>query len=104
MVLLRELFAFQPATGWRSDKNRLVLALLTFSLWLGASAILPMLPLYLSKSGSGSFGVGVVMSAYYIGAVVTQIPVGKLVDRIGPPPVIVVGLCIFGLSSILFAP
>ncbi len=105
MVAVKKLSVFHPIAHWRGMENRFVLALalLTFALWLGASAILPMLPLYLTKSGSGSLGVGVVMSAYYIGAVLTQIPAGKLVDAIGPAPVIVSGLCVFGLASVSFA-
>jgi len=80
-----------------------VLSAVTFFLWLGASAILPMLPLYLSSAGTGSFGVGIVMASYYIGAVITQIPSGKLVDLIGPKPVIIMGLLLFGLASLSFA-
>jgi len=81
----------------------LALSAVTFFLWLGASAILPMLPLYLSSSGTGSFGVGMVMASYYIGAVATQIPVGKLVDSIGAKPIVVMGLLLFGLASLSFA-
>ncbi len=98
-------FRFSKKPVFDAKKGHLLLALsaLTFLLWLGASAILPMLPLYLSSSGTSSFGVGIVMASYYIGAVATQIPIGKLTDSIGARPIIVGGLALFSVASLAFA-
>jgi DHA1 family multidrug resistance protein-like MFS transporter len=84
--------------------NRLVgvLAATSFIEWLGASAILPLLPAYLRHHGTSPGLVGVVMSSYFVAGLVLQYPVGHLVDRIGQRPVLIAGLLTYALGSLGF--
>ncbi len=88
-----------------APERRLVGALAgtTILLWLGASAILPLLPVYLRREGSSTALVGIVMASYFAASVLTQYPVGRLSDRVGRRPVVVGGLAVFALGSVGFA-
>jgi DHA1 family multidrug resistance protein-like MFS transporter len=78
------------------------LSLVIFLQWLGASAILPLLPLYLRTQGGSDQMVGAVMAAYFVAAVVFQYPAGHLADRIGRRTVLLGGLLIYAGASLLF--
>jgi MFS transporter, DHA1 family, multidrug resistance protein len=93
----------QRATG--IAERRLVISLLamTFLLWIGGSAIVPLLPTYLHGHGASTGLVGVVMASYFALSVVTQYPAGRLTDRVGARTVIVAGLAIFVAGSVGFA-
>lgn len=75
----------------------------TLLLWIGASAIVPLLPTFLHGHGASSALVGIVMASYFALAVLTQYPVGRLSDRIGRRPVMLGGLAVFIAGSIGFA-
>ena len=75
----------------------------TLLLWIGASAIVPLLPTYLHHHGTSNTLVGVVMASYFALAVLTQYPVGRLCDRYGSRIVIVAGLVVFVVGSVGFA-
>ena len=91
-----------PAGG-RERSFVLAISATTFLLWIGASAILPLLPSYLRAEGSSPALVGIVMAAYFAASVLTQYPLGKLSDRFGRRPLAVGGLLVFAASSIGFA-
>jgi MFS transporter, DHA1 family, multidrug resistance protein len=86
------------------DVDRLVraLALTTFLLWVGASAILPLLPEFLKGHGASDALVGVVMASYFAAALVCQYPAGRLADGIGRRPVLVAGLLCYAAGSFGF--
>src|ERR1700733_13046011 len=86
-------------------ERRLLVSLLamTFLLWIGGSAIVPLLPTYLHGHGASTGLVGLVMASYFALSVVTQYPAGRLTDRIGARAVIVAGLVIFVAGSVGFA-
>ncbi|HEY5272392.1 MAG TPA: MFS transporter [Acidimicrobiales bacterium] len=86
-------------------ERSLIVSLLTmtFLLWIGASAIVPLLPTYLHGHGASTGLVGVVMASYFALSVVTQYPAGRLTDRIGARAVIVAGLAVFVAGSVGFA-
>lgn len=89
--------------GVRSE--RLLLASLSATMglqFLGATAILPILPLFLVHQQVSVGTVGIVMGAYFAGAVVSQYPSGWSADRWGHRPVIVVGLLLYGAASVAF--
>jgi DHA1 family multidrug resistance protein-like MFS transporter len=77
-----------------------VLALTTFLLWLGASALLPLLPLYLRRHGATDAVVGAVMGSYFAAAVLSQYLSGRLADRIGRRRVLIGGLVCYAIGSV----
>jgi MFS transporter, DHA1 family, multidrug resistance protein len=78
------------------------LALTTFLLWLGASAILPLLPEYLRDRGATDALVGVVMASYFVAALACQYPAGRLADKVGRRPVLIGGLVSYAVGSFGF--
>jgi DHA1 family multidrug resistance protein-like MFS transporter len=80
----------------------LVLAGTGFMEWLGASAILPLLPAYLRQHGTSPAMVGLVMASYFVAGLVLQYPLGHLGDRIGHRPVLVGGLLTYAVGSLGF--
>jgi DHA1 family multidrug resistance protein-like MFS transporter len=81
----------------------LALAALQLLVWTGGSAIVPLLPTYLRAHGSSPALVGVVMASYFAAAVVTQYPLGRQADRVGPRVVVAGGLAIFAVGAVGFA-
>ena len=78
------------------------LTLAIFLQWLGASAVLPLLPIYLRDRGGSDTGSGAVMAAYFVAALALQYPAGRLADRIGRRPVLIGGLLCYGAASVAF--
>lgn len=91
-----------PAEAKSADRLVRSLSLAIFLQWLGASAILPLLPLYLHQKGSSDQLVGVVMGAYFVASLLAQYPAGRLADRIGRRTVLLGGLVIYAAGSVGF--
>lgn len=68
----------------------------------GASAVLPLLPLFLRDNGTSNAMVGAVMGSFFLAGVLTQYGAGHLTDRFGHRPVIVVGLVVYAVASLGF--
>ena len=102
-----KLFERLGATGYEGDRNvrRVVLAVSAsaFVEWGGATAVLPLMPLYLRHHGSSVALVGFTMAAFFAAAVLVQYPLGRLSDRIGRKKVQIGGLAVYALGSVLFA-
>ena len=88
--------------GGGSDHLVRSLSLVIFLQWLGASAMLPLLPLYLRGQGGSDQMVGAVMAAYFVAAVAFQYPAGRMADRIGRRPVLLLGLVTYAGASLAF--
>jgi MFS family permease len=73
-----------------------------FVQFAGATAVLPMLPLFLRREHTSVSLVGVVMAAYFAAGVLTQYAAGHLADRVGHRRVMVAGLAIYAVASTLF--
>lgn len=88
----------------RGGPDQLVrsLSLVVFLQWLGASAILPLLPLWLRAQGGSDQMVGAVMAAYFVAAVLFQYPAGYLSDRVGRRTVLLGGLLVYAGASLAF--
>ncbi len=78
------------------------LSVSVFIEWMGAGAILPLLPLYLRHHGSSDALVGATMAAFFAAAFLVQYPAGRLSDRVGRRPLQLVGLVVFATASIGF--
>ena len=79
-----------------------ILAVTVFLEWLGATAIVPMLPVYIRQLGGTDGLAGLVMASFFAAGVLFQYPVGRLSDRLGRKPVLVGGLVIYSLASFAF--
>jgi MFS family permease len=69
---------------------------------VGASAVLPLLPLYLRDNGTSTAMVGAVMGSFFVAGVLTQYGAGHLADRLGHRRVIAAGLVIYTVASLGF--
>jgi MFS transporter, DHA1 family, multidrug resistance protein len=78
------------------------LTVVVFLEWLGATSVLPLLPLYLKGKGSTPATTGLVMAAYWIGSVVFQYLAGRAADRYGRRPVLVAGLFAYAVACLGF--
>ena len=79
-----------------------VLALSIMLQWVGAGAILPLLPLYVKVHSGSDTIVGAVMAAYFAAAFVFQYGSGRISDRLGRLPVLLGGLLVYASGSLLF--
>src|SRR4051794_4097774 len=66
---------------------------------IGASAVLPLLPLFLRGHGTSDAAVGAVMASFFVAGVLTQYVAGHLSDRSGHRQVIVGGLVLYAAAS-----
>ena len=78
------------------------LALTVFLEWLGATSIVPMLPVYIRHLGGTDFLAGLVMASFFVAGVLFQYPLGRVADRVGRKPVLVGGLVVYALASFAF--
>lgn len=78
------------------------LVIVVFLEWLGGTAVLPLLPLYLKNKGADPSVIGVVMAAYFVGGLVLQYLAGRLTDRFGRRPVLLGGLGAYALACLAF--
>lgn len=92
-----------PAVAPRERRLVGALALASFVEWLGAGAVLPLLPLFLRHHGSSDALVGLTMAAFFAAAFLVQYPAGRLSDRIGRRPFQLGGLCVYAGASVAFA-
>jgi MFS family permease len=102
--------AIQPAThaltpGVSASQVRTLvraLSIATFLQWLGASTVLPILPIYLSNHGASDTVIGIAMGAFFAAGVVAQYPIGKLTDRVGQTRVLMSALVLYAVASVGF--
>ena len=91
--------------GVQVDGSRRLIRTLTvtvFLQWMGATAIVPMLPVYIRHLGGSDALAGVVMASFFAAGVLSQYPIGRLADRIGRRPVLIAGLLTYGVASFSF--
>ncbi len=94
-----------PAAPPVADPSARLIRTLTLTIflqWLGASAIIPMLPVYIRHLGGSDTTAGLVMAAFFAAGVLFQYPFGRLADRVGRRPVLIGGLLLYGAASISF--
>lgn len=90
-----------PKSGSASGERRVV-AVVTSALFVygvGASAVLPILPLFLRSRHTGDAMIGAVIAAFFVAGVLTQYGAGWLTDRLGQRTVLVGGLAIYAVAS-----
>ena len=92
------------AAGDEPAAQRIVATLVVavFVQGVGASAVLPLLPLYLRAHGTSDSLVGAVMGSFFVAGVATQYAAGHLTDRLGNRRVISGGLTLYAIASLGF--
>ncbi|HUD69578.1 MAG TPA: MFS transporter [Acidimicrobiales bacterium] len=78
------------------------LVIVVFLQWLGATSVLPLLPLYLRQKGATPATTGEVMASYFIGGLVFQFVAGRLSDRYGRKPVLIAALAFYAVACLGF--
>jgi DHA1 family multidrug resistance protein-like MFS transporter len=94
----------EAPTSQQTDWSQLALiCFASFVVWSGFGAILPYLPVFLHEQAHASVRmIGVIAAMYYAGTFIFSSPLGRLSDRIGRKPVVVMGLFLYALATLLF--
>jgi len=77
-----------------------VLALSTFVSMLGIGIITPLLPLYAESMGATGVWIGVIFSAFAASRIIIMPIIGRLSDRRGRKPFILIGLLAYAIISL----
>jgi len=81
----------------------IVLFVIAFVDTVGAALVVPILPFYATRYGASAFLVGLLVSSFSIAQLTCSPWWGRLSDRYGRRPVILIGLVVSALSYIVFA-
>lgn len=88
------------------DKNfkrpMIILFIVQFLVMVGFGIVIPILPYLMENLGGGALSLGVFMSAYSIMQFFFAPLWGRLSDRIGRRPVLLIGLSGYGMTFLLF--
>lgn len=71
--------------------------------YLGVGLVAPLIAIVLSEHGANSLVVGLVGTTMFAAFTLASFPIGAATDRIGPKPILVGGLIVYGFSVALFA-
>src|SRR5437667_1342280 len=66
------------------------------------TALTPLLPHYADTLSLSKTGAGILIAAFGAGTLLGAIPAGMLAARVGPKPVILLGLGVLGVTSLVF--
>jgi MFS transporter, DHA1 family, tetracycline resistance protein len=81
---------------------RLILFATVFFDLLGFGIVIPFLPMYAARLGMGAGSIGLILSAYSIMQFIFAPLLGRLSDRIGRRPIIMLGLLGSSLSYLIY--
>lgn len=68
---------------------------------MGFGMVMTVIPIYAMELGGSLTASGLVLSVYQLVMVVFQMPLGRLSDRVGRKPILLVGITIYAASSFL---
>ncbi|HEX2281700.1 MAG TPA: MFS transporter, partial [Thermomicrobiales bacterium] len=90
----------------RNNEMLLTLSAMQIIITLGFGMIAPVLPLYARTFGVSTALVGLLITSFGVARLFTNLPAGRLADRIGRRPLILTGPILTGIGAILagFAP
>lgn len=91
-----------PAAAPGGGASRLILFATVFFDLLGFGIVIPFLPMYAARLGIGASAIGLVLSAYSITQFIFAPLLGRLSDRIGRRPIIMLGLLGSSLSYVIY--
>jgi multidrug resistance protein len=79
-----------------------ILLIIQFLVMVGFGIVIPILPFFVTKLGGGALSLGIFMSVYSIMQFIFAPIWGRLSDRIGRRPVLIMGLSGYGITFIMF--
>jgi DHA1 family multidrug resistance protein-like MFS transporter len=79
-----------------------ILLIIQFLVMVGFGIVIPILPFFVGKLGGGALSLGVFMSVYSIMQFIFAPIWGRLSDRIGRRPVLLIGIAGYGVTFIMF--
>ena len=85
-----------------SHASQLILFLTVFIDLLGFGIVIPFLPMFAQKMGVGAAGVGLVLSIYSLMQLIVAPILGRVSDRIGRRPVIMLGLLGSSIGYVIY--
>jgi MFS family permease len=74
-----------------------------FISYLGVGLVAPLIALVLREHNENSFMIGLIGTTMFTTFTLASFPIGTATDRIGPKPILVGGLIVYGASIALFA-
>ena len=80
----------------------LVLMITAFVDMVGFAMVLPLIPFYAASMGASGFIVGLLISAFSVAQLVSAPSWGKVSDRFGRRPAVIIGLLISALAYVVF--
>ena len=81
-----------PPSSQPAASARLILFVTVFIDLLGFGIVIPLLPMFASRLGISFFGIGAIMAVYSLAQFIFAPILGRISDRIGRRPVIMLGL------------
>jgi multidrug resistance protein len=79
-----------------------ILLIILFLVMVGFGIVIPILPFFVGKLGGGALSLGIFMSVYSVMQFIFAPIWGRLSDRIGRRPVLLIGLGGYGVTFIMF--
>lgn len=79
-----------------------ILLIIQFLVMVGFGIVIPILPFFVEKLGGGALSLGIFMSVYSIMQFIFAPIWGRLSDRIGRRPVLLIGLAGYGVTFLMF--
>jgi len=96
---LNQASSFEAATGGASS---VILFLTVFIDLLGFGIVVPFLPLFAKRMGVGAVGIGVVLAIYSLMQLIAAPILGRVSDRMGRRPVIMLGLLGSSIGYVIY--
>ena len=88
------------ANASRDEFRRLTILIAVATLDLtGAAMIFPLMPLYAKAMKIPSFSIGVIMASFYVAQLIAAPVWGRVSDRYGRRPALLVGLAALGMAQ-----
>jgi multidrug resistance protein len=80
-----------------------VLMFVAFVDMVGSSMILPLVPYYATRMGAGGFTIGLIIASFSVAQLISAPVWGRLSDRYGRRPAILLGLLVSSVAYVVFA-
>ncbi|HEY7911163.1 MAG TPA: MFS transporter [Blastocatellia bacterium] len=71
--------------------------------YLGVGLVAPLIAIVLEKHGESPFLIGLIGTTMFAAFTFASFPIGAMTDRVGPKPILIGGLIVYGASIALFA-